>query len=229
MRDIVYFVKDAFANEELRYSLRSVERNLPHRKVWFYGGCPAGILPDEHVAINQTGANKWAKVRNMIRQACENEDITKEFYLFNDDFYVMRPTEEILPMYDRTIYHHIVEIEDRHDTLSTNYSRQLRDMARQLRKAGYGDLNYAIHVPIPIDRKKAIETLDKFPNCPMFRALYGNMHGIGGIDRRDVKIIRQGQRFDREADLLSTSDKTFESSAGSFIRETFPEKSRFET
>ena len=32
--DIIYFVKDCFINEELRFSLRSVAKNLPHRKVW---------------------------------------------------------------------------------------------------------------------------------------------------------------------------------------------------
>ena len=37
--DVVYCVKDDPDNEELRYSLRSL-KNLPHQKVWIYGGGP---------------------------------------------------------------------------------------------------------------------------------------------------------------------------------------------
>ena len=36
--DIVYFVKDTPTNEELRISLRSVAKNMPHKRVWVFGG-----------------------------------------------------------------------------------------------------------------------------------------------------------------------------------------------
>ena len=40
MRDIVYIIKDDLPTTELKYSLRSVEANFPHRLVWFVGGKP---------------------------------------------------------------------------------------------------------------------------------------------------------------------------------------------
>ena len=44
--DVVYCVKELITNEELRYSLRSL-RNLPHRKVWIFGGCPKWVNTEE--------------------------------------------------------------------------------------------------------------------------------------------------------------------------------------
>ncbi len=57
--DIVYFVKESAQNEELRYSLRSVEKNFPHRNVWFVGGKPKGLTPDKWHAVNQDRETKW--------------------------------------------------------------------------------------------------------------------------------------------------------------------------
>lgn len=99
--DIVYFVKSDVFNEELRYSLRSVEANWPYFRVWFCGGCPDGIKPDIMMRLNQQGLNKWEKVRNSIITVCENNEITEDFWLFNDDFFVMKkPKVDFEPLLD---------------------------------------------------------------------------------------------------------------------------------
>ena len=90
MWDIVYFVKDTQVNEELRHSLRSL-KNFPHNKVWFYGGCPDGLKPDYHIEVEQDQPTKWQNIFKMFKLACSNKDITKNFWLFNDDFFVMKP------------------------------------------------------------------------------------------------------------------------------------------
>lgn len=226
--DIVYFLKDELINEELRYSLRSVEKNLPHRKVWFYGGCPKDIKPDKHVHVEQIGNTKYNRVSNMIRLACENDSITEDFYLFNDDFFVMIPVEDIPPIHGYSLYRHIVEIEDRHDTTPTNYSRQLRKCAARLSEKEQTTLNYALHYPLKVNRAKALETLECFPDCPMFRSLYGNMHQIGGVYSKDCKV-KIGGTYDPESPFLSTTNKSFRSNpVGDFIRQSFPEPCRFE-
>ena len=45
--DVVYVLKSNIDPEELRYSLRSVEKNFPHRYVWFVGSQPEGFKPDK--------------------------------------------------------------------------------------------------------------------------------------------------------------------------------------
>ena len=111
MKDIVYFVKETKENEELRYSLRSLS-NFPHGKVWFYGGCPDGLNPDFHVPVKQDKDNKWKNVSMMLDMACNNQDITKEFWLFNDDFFIMEKIEHPKNYYRGDLYKRIVQLED---------------------------------------------------------------------------------------------------------------------
>ena len=226
--DIVYFVKPDLVNNELRYSLRSVEQNFPHRNVWFYGGQPIELTPDRRAPIIQTGKTRYEKVRNMLRMACENNDLTEDIWLFNDDFFILRPLEDVPAWYDDDLPARIRSIELRRGSKSA-YTQQLQRTIETLRDAGYGLLNYAVHVPMRINRKKMLQTLERFPDCPMFRALYGNMHRIGGINAPDVKIIGSQYTFPRDACLVSTSDSSFiNGQVGRDIRERFPEKSRRE-
>lgn len=232
--DIVYFVKDEPRNEELRYSLRSVEENWKYRDVWFYGGCPEGLKPDKHVQVEQNGATKFENVRNMMKLVCMNDEITEDFWLFNDDFFILKPMpEKYPPQYNGTLYERIVNIENRQGLMATAYTKELRNLAKTLKKAKKGCLNYAVHKPMLINRKKMLEVLRQFPTEPMVRALYGNYYEIGGEDKHDMKVAMVDfEKMDMVAEkweFLSTSDESFErGTAGRFIRERFKNMSRFE-
>ncbi len=70
--DIVYMVKDSSPNEELRHSLRSVEKNWgPRGKVWFFGGCPEGLKPDGFVPAEMTMPGKWENTHRLMRLICD--------------------------------------------------------------------------------------------------------------------------------------------------------------
>ena len=127
--DIVYFVKDGTRNEELRYSLRSVSMNMPHKRVWIFGGCTLNIVPDVRVKVAQTGKTKWDRVRNMYKMVCENKEITDNFIMFNDDFFVMHPTDHIEYMYRCSLEEHIKILEPHRPT---EYSRLLRKCLAEL-------------------------------------------------------------------------------------------------
>lgn len=230
--DIVYFLKEAPQNEELRYSLRSVEKNWQFNKVWFYGGCPDGIKPDHHVHINQTEESKWERVRNMLYKACQNDDITESFWLFNDDFFILQPTPETMaPQYNGTLERQIERVENRHNGLVMDYTQRLRHLQKTLVRAGKPTLNYSVHKPILINRKKMLEVLDKFPDEPMSRALYANYWGVGGEDSSDNKVMVTQFDMYRVARwrFVSTSDDSFNfGNIGNYIRNLFTTKSRFE-
>ena len=231
--DIVYLVKQAAINEELRYSLRSVEQNFPHRSVWFYGGCPDGIEPDHHCYVDQEAIDgpKWYKTTAMLEMACRNEEITKNFWLFNDDFFIMEPAPAtVWNWYNGTMADRILEIEDRNgDGIRSSYSNLLRDTRRILISEGLPTKNYAVHTPMLIDRWKALETIKKFQGCPMFRCLYGNMYDVGNVDEPDVKIRSIFEEWDGRSWCMSTSDTMFRDGiAGQYIRDRFTRASRFE-
>jgi len=232
--DVVYFLKPSPINEELRYSLRSVEKNWQYRKIWFYGGCPNGIKPDYHVAVAQRELSKWERVRGMLYQVCQNDDITEDFWLFNDDFFVLKyHGEDMPPQYNTTLQERISGIESRHGGNPTEYTERLRHLVKTLKKANKGYLDYTVHKPMLINRKKMLEVLEKFPDEPMFRALYGNYWKIGGESRHDMKIqllhYAKAASAIRDWDFVSTSDESFRSgNIGRYLRNMFDTPSRFE-
>ena len=90
MRDIVYILKKDIDPYELTYSLRSVEKNFPHNRVWFVGYKPEGLTPDVELYHEQSGVNKWDYIRSSMWKAVHDDRLTGEFFLFNDDFFVMK-------------------------------------------------------------------------------------------------------------------------------------------
>jgi len=229
--DVVYFLKEAEHNEELRYSLRSVEKNLRYHKVIFYGGCPVNLKPDYYFTRPQTEASKWERVRESIRACCENDNITEDFWLFNDDFFVMKPmSENMPPQYNGDLKDRIRIVEEKHG-YEIEWTRRLKHLVTTLETAGKGTKNYAVHKPMLINRKKALEVLDKFPDEPMFRALYGNYWKIGGVSKHDMKVRRLTCSTSKimHWEFISTQDDSFRSgNVGHWVRQAFPNKSRFE-
>lgn len=232
--DVVYFVKDTERNEELKYSLRSLEQNWKYNKVWFCGGCPSDLEPDKKLRFKQKGLNKWEKVRNSLRIACENPEITEDFWLFNDDFYLLKPYKRnIKPQYNGEITDYINTIVSKHGGSHSEYTSRLLQTIKTLEKAGCTTLNYEVHKPMLINKQRAIEVMDKFPGVGGFRSLYGNYYKIGGVDNHDMKIrVLAYDKIDLVENnwgFLSTSDKSFRDGVvGSFVREKFTERSRFE-
>lgn len=225
--DIVYILRDNVKPDELRYSLRSIEANMSHGKVWFYCGCPSGIVPDEFVEYQQQGGSKWERVRNTLVEVCQNDQISKKFWLFNDDFYVLQKMESTTPLHRGLLSDHIKDVETRHGR-RTAYTMQLRKCEQQLQDAGLTVLDYALHVPLLVDRAKGLETLQMFPSCPMFRSLYGNYANIGGEYSNDVKTVNPDKEIPEDARFFSTSNKSFAGHVKGQLAERFPDPCRYE-
>lgn len=224
MLDIVYFVKDTESNEELRYSLRSL-KNFPHGKVWFYGGCPKGLKPDYHIEVNQDQPTKWQNIFKMFKMVCNNEKITEDFWLFNDDFFVMKPVKDGPNWFEGDLYKRIVTLEDKHNGI-TPYSQQLRYTASDLEGMGCTTINYALHVPMKINRIKGKE-LSNIIDGPMIRCYYGNYFNIGGTNHCDVKIDSKEKLY-KDDEYLSTNDKSFIGAVGKQIKNIFNQKCKYE-
>ena len=225
MWDIVYFVKESPVNEELRYSLRSLS-NIPHKQVYFYGGCPKGLKPDYHIHVTQDQENKWQNVSKMLRMACNNDKITKNFWLFNDDFFVMNKVLHPVNYFNGDLYKRIVQLEDKHGCI-TEYSAELRKMCEELEALGCTTKNYAVHYPMLINKNKALEVLN-MTDCPMFRCIYGNYSNLRAMYANDCKIISTTKEWNG-SDYLSTVDESFsKGNVGKQIRELFSEPCKYE-
>ena len=225
--DIVYILKNDIDDTELIYSVRSVVQNFPYNKIWFIGGVPEHIEPDEQIKYRQSGKNKWEKATNTIKKICRNNNITEDFWLFNDDFFIMQPIEELPPLIGGTIHKRVTDIKNRH-TISA-YSGKLERTENLLRAKELDTLDYALHMPMLINRKKALNTINAFPDCPMFRCLYGNYNKIGGMIVDDVKIYSQDIEPTGDEVMLSTTNESFKNGeVGKYIREQFPTACKYE-
>ena len=226
MRDIVYILKDEDATQELRYSLRSVEANFPHRYVWFVGGCPKGLKPDRVLKHKQTGVNKWERIRSSMYEVIKQEELTDEFYLFNDDFFVMKPFKgEFINYVDCTLNDRINEFKDENNM--NNYARTLVDVRNELAAQGYNTMNFEVHMPMLFKKAEVYEAVKKCLS-PQMRSIYGNVTGCRYIQHKDVKV-HQVDVVPKDADFISTSNRTFAyGQVGAYIRQVFDKESKYE-
>lgn len=224
--DIVYILKGTLDTDELRYSLRSVEANFPHRFVWFVGGQPAGFKPDRALPHQQTGANKWEHIRSSMLRIAREPELSEEFFLFNDDFYVMKlQTGKFINFTDRTLGWRIGQLRNEY-TVLTNYTKTLVKANEELKIQGHPTDNFEVHLPMLFE-KALIPSILKC-SSPQMRSIYGNINRVEHIQHDDVKVYDFDTVPD-DPDYLSTNDKTFErGKVGEYIRKTFPNPSRFE-
>lgn len=227
--DIVYILKEDIEPAELTYSLRSVEQNFPHNKVWFVGSGAKGLQPDGSIYHRQVGATKWERVHSSFEQIIKCEDITKKFFLFNDDFFVLDKidTAHFVNTVGGTLEKRVRDLKNNIGGTSL-YCRSLADLRQELLINGYDVMSFALHIPILLDKRKMANVLGKF-NSMMFRSAYGNYTRESYIYHPDVKI------YDRENiplpswDYCSTTEDSFKNGkVGEFIRERFTKPSRFE-
>ena len=229
MHDIVYILRNDINEdyEELRYSLRSVVQNFPYKNIWFIGGCPDDIKPDWYLPITQKGPNKWTKVRRCLEIVCKEPKISEDFWLFNDDFFIIKPTTECPFAVEGTMYKRIQNLMWKNNL--SQYAKELYVAKKALEDKGFDTLNYALHIPILLNKEKALQTLQTFPYSPMFRCCYGNQHDLAEVIMKDVKIHKKDEIPTGFETFLSTSNKSFNNGeAGEYIKHQFPEKCKYE-
>lgn len=224
--DVVYILKENMDTDELRYSLRSL-KNLPHRYVWFVGGQPEGLKPDIALPHKQAGDSKWDLIRSSMYKVVSDERLSDEFYLFNDDFFVMKKvTGKWVNFADRTLQWRVDDLREQFPWLNP-YARTLYKLKEELICLGYDQVNFEVHMPMLFKKELVAESI-KLCSSPQMRSAYGNITRCEWIQHDDVKVYDL-DTVPEKPDFLSTNDKTFRDGAvGEYIRNAFPEPSRFE-
>lgn len=215
--DVVYLVKRSRNNEELRFSLRSLV-NLPHRQVWIVGHAHRWLRNVRHIPVEQNPAQKWESQARNLQAACEHADVSETFVMFNDDFFVMRPTGAVPTL-------HGGRMADRVKTGRAEWRRRFRETAEY---CGPDALTYdGIHVPMTFTKPRMLEVLADVGGRLLFRSVYGNRFGIGGRLTGNVKVANESAPPDSL--FLSTSDRSFKHyPVGKHIRAAFPDPSPYE-
>lgn len=232
MSHVVYVVGPGDRNEELRYSLRSLAAHLPHEQVWIAGHRPDWVSDDVgHIPVAQTRSRFQNSTANM-HAACEHPEVggeAGEFVYFNDDFFVMQPLDDGVPLQHRGPLREVIA-----STRSSLYRRGAQSTLHLMRRLGMEDdgelLSYELHAPLIVHKKSMLQALDAGRSLPVLhkRTLYGNLIRLGGDQVPDVKV----QTLDdpgSDGPFVSTTDGAFAHGAvGQRIRDAFPDPCRYE-
>lgn len=229
--DVVYLLKEADENPELVYSIRSVVENFPHKRIVFSGGKPKNLEPDLHIKVKQDRASKWENTRKNLQAIVDDDRITENFWLFNDDFFALEPISEDIHSYYDNYIEDVIKKTERGFGHPIDWTRRLRHLIDILRENKLPERNYAVHKPMLISRKKLKAVLEKFPDEPMIRALYGNYYHLRGENSPDYKVRVQNYNLNRikKWNFVSTQDDSFMyGTIGGYLRNRFSVPSRFE-
>ena len=226
--DLVVPVRETAANEQLRYALRTWAANLPHRRVWIVGYRPAWLRDVGHIPTAQPGT-KYQNTTAAVRAACEHPDVSSQFLLMNDDFFVMRKLAA-MPVLHRGP---VAEVERYYAArASGSYLTGMRETRELLAELGHDEpLSYELHVPLPVEKAGMLEALDVGRRLAVVhkRTLYGALAGLGGDQIEDVKVMQRGPRLPQGPFLSTLPDAFTHGMVGRYIRQAYVQPSPYES
>ena len=179
--DVVYVLGTGsrWKNNELRYSLRSVEKNLKNVNNVFVVGANPGFTkgirfiehPDEFEPINASG-----NVARKLLRICKEPELSENFLFFNDDFIVHKPCDSNkLP----TWYKHDMAEYPPDFFIKNDWRRRMKATFDTLQKHGLPTLNYDYHAPMAFNKKLFPQVMKRFDYATgiglLYRSLYGNL------------------------------------------------------
>lgn len=233
MRDVVYIVKNADRNEELRYSIRSIEQNMPFGRLWVVGKRMPWMSDEvHHLGLYQRSGwkyvNGWKNTMEFLNY--KGSDMSDDVVLMNDDFFVVEPVSGV-PFTHRGPVAGFLE--DWGRKANAPYPKGGITTYYLMRKWGlHRPLCYETHIPMVVNRPAMLDVLERARQhtqvLPLHRrTIYGNVYGVGGELVDDPKVYSAHDPLP-EGPFVSSNDHSFIGVVGSQIRELFPEPSRFE-
>lgn len=231
--DIVYICRNG-DNEELRYSIRSAVKNLKHDNLWVVGGKPDWYT-GKYIHVPQDG-QKFDNARANMKEIVASPEISDNFILMNDDFFIMSRVEKINVYHGGLLVSRIRSLQARYR--SSSYITLLQRTYRFLRRKGMSHpLDYSLHIPFVMNKKRLEPVLDLDLS---WRNAYGNLYSIGGKEvevtdgfSKDVKVyVKDGKMEGLSKNsltnkFLSTQDSSFEFMRP-ILEEKFPDPSPYE-
>jgi hypothetical protein len=227
--DFVYICRDG-ENEELRYSIRSVLNSFPEAKVWLVGGKPEWY--SGHCVPVEQNSNKYANALKNLKSLCEHPEISDNFVLMNDDFFIIKKINSIDQFYNGLLSDKINRFTQ--ITGSSMYIKKLITTNKKLIDLGIKNpIDYELHTPMPMNKTGLLDVIEKYPEC-LWRSMFGNLYNVGGTQMDDVKIYVNKRHLARSNEItdssiyMSTEDTSLKVMLDKMLRQMLPEPSIYE-
>lgn len=218
-------------NEELRYSLRSVDKFYPDATVWVIGGKPDWYIGN-FIEVKQSG-DPFKNVRAALAVLMSREDIEDKVIIMNDDFFFLERVDDIRVYSSGTLREKIDF--NRENRITSSYIRKLHDLNRHCRKYRNPPLDFDLHVPMPINKANLTEIVQ---DNVMWRSNYGNrfVKDSDIVFMQDVKVYSHYKYAFKSYDYLtkkypfvSTHDDSFQKVYRDIFKDLFVNKSKYES
>jgi len=233
--DLVYVLKNDNNYEDLRNSLRSLDRyGNGFNRIFIIGGKPDFLdyskvihfdYPDNYEVAEYNVFEKLVYISN-------NADISDNFILFNDDFYLLKPMNlNTIPYYYKR--KEIATVYANKNTYN-DMSMITREFLLKHNKSIY---DFKPHYPIIYNKEKIKELVplfeESFKISPLglsVRDLYGNWHNVlNKVFKKDNKIMPNTNFYDfiKDLDLFSGGNNPQEDEQW-FLYNNYDIKSKWE-
>jgi len=232
--DVLYILGDGSQcdNEELKYSLRSLERHLKNIDRVIVVGENPNFLSDkvEYHYIKEAKGNKEYRIASKIYKACELGIVKGDFLFMNDDFFFTKEVDVIkYPYYHKGCL----------SLGSPNkfYKASLMATYNYLKTKELKTLHFDVHTPIIYNAEKFLaikEDIYKSMINPfgfVVKSLYSNIYGILGEEYEDVKLGKFTERIMervKSTNVISCYDGGFKDWLHDYLKETYKQKSIYE-
>ncbi len=233
--DIVIPYREEKSSEELRYTLRGIAQNLPHRNVVICGDLPDWCQNVIHIPSKSKGVSRFHDVDLKVMDACLDDRISEDFIFFNDDIFVLEPIQSLPDYFKASMAEDISERFKRHRSANI-YVKGLRTTDQLLDKLGYkNNLSFEVHLPMLMNKAKRLEVSRLMEGkhkraYPLFhRSIYGNMFSENRQQHEDVKVNKRDELPPVDAVFLSTLQTHFvDSMVGKHIMSRLKHKCKYE-
>lgn len=233
--DVLYIVGNGslYGNEELRYSLRSLDkfgRNVG--RVFITGECPAFVDQTkitflQELDIGCPAVNHWWKVQ----QTFSKTDIGDRALLMYDDIFFCKPTD--CAKYPWRWRGELPTLRP-----DGEYRKSLYNAACWLKKRYMPILNYTLHQPCIYEKSKFMSMEKDFEELKLSdvgmspRSVYANRFVSDKTEfMEDLKIRSKVDNLDeliKWRDCFSIADDCLDGPVQLWLDETLPERSRWE-
>lgn len=238
--DLVYPLGkgSSWNNNELRFSLRSVQKNLKNvRKVFIIGEKPEWLKNVTHIQCYDIFPNNAdGNIITKVLAACKNEGLSDNFLFMNDDYIVMNPVDASkIPAYHKG---DMAEFEQQY--FEKNYWRgRLYRTMKILKKRGFPTFHFDGHIPIIMNKKLFPQIIAQFNYQDdigyCMKSLYANVaykeyqpvDGVKKVLSRPY-IIKDLERIYSPFIFISVKDDGLTLDFKKWIFGKFPDMSKYE-
>ena len=241
--DLVYVLGtgSGWRNNEIRYSLRSVQKNMKGvGNIWVIGEDTGFFTdkvrhiyhPDELTKHRNADGNMALK----ILRACAEPELSENFLFMNDDFIINKP---IVAGEIPWLHKNDMATRDHKFWTSQFYRFRLRRTFDVLKERGLPTMQYDYHAPMLMNKNHFPRVMEQFDYKEdigyTFRSLYGNSMALPcePIGQWKVTIYKEFnfygiQKHVKNATFVGYNDKGLYKSLMYWLQSTFPDRSRYE-